>query len=132
MQESSDRPIMCHADLAASRTKESSVQTSAIKFTDYCLLGCDPMQSLSYIPIQVAARSKARVFSRSPAEIVGFNPTRGMDASLFVCCECCVLSSKGLCDGLITRPEGFYRLWCVIKTMRRASQNKQVQPLGDT
>ena len=34
---------------------------------------------------------------------------------MFVCCECCVLSGRGLCDGLITRPEGFYRLWRVIK-----------------
>jgi hypothetical protein len=34
---------------------------------------------------------------------------------MFVCCECCVLSGRGLCDGLITRPEGFYRLWCVEK-----------------
>jgi hypothetical protein len=23
---------------------------------------------------------------------------------MFVCCECCVLSGRGLCDGLITRP----------------------------
>ena len=30
-----------------------------------------------------------------------------------------VLSGRGLCDGLITRPEGFYRLWRVIKTMRK-------------
>jgi hypothetical protein len=27
----------------------------------------------------------------------------------FVCCECCVLSGRGLCDGLITRPEESYR-----------------------
>ena len=32
----------------------------------------------------------------------------------FVCCECCVLSGRGLCDELITRPEESYRLWCVI------------------
>ena len=31
-----------------------------------------------------------------------------------VCCECCVLSGRGLCDGLITRPEESYRLWCVL------------------
>jgi len=31
-----------------------------------------------------------------------------------VCCECCVLSGRGLCDGLITRPEEPYRLWCVV------------------
>jgi hypothetical protein len=31
-----------------------------------------------------------------------------------VYCECCVLSGRGLCDGLITRPEESYRLWCVV------------------
>jgi hypothetical protein len=31
----------------------------------------------------------------------------GMD----ICCVCCVLSSRGLCEGLITRPEVSYRLW---------------------
>jgi len=30
-----------------------------------------------------------------------------------VCCKCCVLSGRGLCDELITRPEESYRLWCV-------------------
>ena len=30
-----------------------------------------------------------------------------------VCCECCVLSGGGLCDGLITRPEESYQVWCV-------------------
>ena len=33
---------------------------------------------------------------------------------MYVCCECCVLSGRGLCDGLITRPEESYRLWCVV------------------
>jgi len=32
---------------------------------------------------------------------------------MFVCCKCCVLSGKGLCDELITRPEESYRLCCV-------------------
>ena len=31
-----------------------------------------------------------------------------------VCCEGCVLSGRGLCDELITRPEESYRLWCVV------------------
>ena len=30
-----------------------------------------------------------------------------------VCCECCVLSGRGLCVGLIIRSEDFYRVWCV-------------------
>ena len=35
-------------------------------------------------------------------------------AWIFVCCDCCVLSGRGLCDELITRPEEYYRLWCVV------------------
>ena len=31
-------------------------------------------------------------------------------ARMFVCCECCVLSGRGLCDELITRPEESYQL----------------------
>jgi len=30
-----------------------------------------------------------------------------------VCCECCVLSGRDLCVGLISRPEESYRVWCV-------------------
>ena len=36
-------------------------------------------------------------------------------AWMFVCCEYCVLSGRGLCDELITRPEESYRLWCVVE-----------------
>ena len=35
-------------------------------------------------------------------------------AWMFVCCECCVLSGRGRCDELITRPEESYRLCCVV------------------
>ena len=35
-------------------------------------------------------------------------------AWMFVCCECFMLSGRGLCDELITRPEESYRLWCVV------------------
>ena len=35
-------------------------------------------------------------------------------AWIFVCCECRVLSGRGLCDELITRPEESYRLWYVV------------------
>jgi hypothetical protein len=36
------------------------------------------------------------------------------EARISVCCECCVLSGRGLCVELITRPEETYRLWCVV------------------
>jgi len=32
----------------------------------------------------------------------------------FVCCECRVLSGRGLRDELNTRPEESYRMWCVV------------------
>ena len=35
-------------------------------------------------------------------------------AWIFVCCERRVLSGRGLCDELITRPEESYRLCCVV------------------
>ena len=59
------------------------------------------------MPAPVAARSKVQVCGRSLAEIVGSNPTGGVDVCL---CECYVLSGRGLCDELITRPEESYRL----------------------
>jgi len=62
-------------------------------------------------PVPVAARSKAWVCGRSPAEIVGSNPT---GVWMSICCEYCVLSGRGLCDALIIHPEESYRLWCVV------------------
>jgi hypothetical protein len=33
---------------------------------------------------------------------------------MFVCSECCVLSGRGFCNELVTRPGESYRLWCVV------------------
>jgi hypothetical protein len=33
---------------------------------------------------------------------------------MFACCECCVLSGRGLCDELIARLEESYQVWCVV------------------
>jgi len=59
--------------------------------------------------IQVAARSKAWVCGSSIAGVARSNPARSME----VCRECCVLSGGGFCEGLITRPEESFRMWCV-------------------
>jgi hypothetical protein len=37
-----------------------------------------------------------------------------LGAWIFVCCDCCVLSVRGLCDELITRSKESYRLWRVV------------------
>ena len=59
----------------------------------------------------ISAGERPAACGRSPAEIVGSNPT---GAWIFFCCECCVLSGRGLCDELITHLEESYRLCCVV------------------
>ena len=59
----------------------------------------------------ISAGERPAAAGHSPAEIVGSNPT---GARIFVCCECRVLSGRGLRDELITRPEESYRLCCVV------------------
>jgi len=46
-------------------------------------------------------------FGSAAARVLGLwvRIPRVRGAWMFVCCECCVLSGKGLCIGLITRPE---------------------------
>jgi hypothetical protein len=59
-------------------------------------------------PIPLATRPEAWFCSPSLAGIVGSNLA---GAWMCVSCECCVLSGRGLCDGLINRPDEFYRVW---------------------
>jgi len=48
---------------------------------------------------------------------------------MFVCCECFVLSGRGLCDELITRPEEFYRMWCVVVCDLENLMNEEHYPI---
>jgi len=52
------------------------------------------------LPFPVTAPKKASVCSSSLVGIAGSSPTGGMN----VCCQRRVLSRRGLCDELITRP----------------------------
>jgi len=47
---------------------------------------------------------------------------------MFVCCECCVLSGRGLSDGLIARPEESYRLWRVDVCDQETSKTRRIKP----
>jgi hypothetical protein len=60
--------------------------------------------------IPVAARFNACVCDWSLAGNAVSNPT---GVWMSVSCEGRVLSGRGLCDGLITRPEESYRVRCV-------------------
>jgi hypothetical protein len=47
---------------------------------------------------------------------------------MFVCCECCVLSGRGLCDWLITRPEESYRMCRVVVCDQETSKTRRLMP----
>jgi hypothetical protein len=47
---------------------------------------------------------------------------------MFVRCKCFVLSGRGICDELITRPEESYRLWCVIVCGLENLKNEEAMP----
>jgi hypothetical protein len=70
----------------------------------------------------LAAQYGTWVCGRSLVWIVGSNPTGG--AWMSVCCEWCVLSGRGLCDGLITRSEKSCRLWCVCVSPSTATASR--------
>jgi hypothetical protein len=50
---------------------------------------------------------------------------------MFVSCECCVLSGRYLCDGLITPLEDSYRRWCVFVCDLETSGMRRPWPTGD-
>jgi len=49
-------------------------------------------------------------------------------AWIFVCCECCVLSGRGLCDGLIILPGESYRMWRVVVCAQETSKARRLKP----
>ena len=75
------------------------------------------------VPVAVGLRSRSasarllRLWVRIPP-----------GACMFVCCECCVLSGRGLCDGLTTRPEESYRLWRVVVCDHETSKTRRLKP----
>ena len=50
---------------------------------------------------------------------------------MFVCCECCVLSGRGLCDGLITLPKESHGMWFVVVCDLEASGIRMPLPALD-
>jgi hypothetical protein len=61
---------------------------------------------------------------RSLAGIAGSNPAGAWMSVVSVVC----LSGRSLCDGLITRSEESYRLWCVIVCDLESSRMGRLKP----
>jgi len=78
-------------------------------------------------PTPVAKQSRTWVCGRSFARIADSNPAGGMD----VCLLCHVLSVRGLCVGLVTRPEESYRASVVgLSVIVKPRQWEVPGPLG--
>jgi len=84
---------------------------------------------LLQLPVPAAARSQALVWGRSLTVIAGSNPARGMDVCHLCVCVFCVLSVRGLCVGLIIRPEESYGD-VVSKCDRESSIMRKCWPTG--
>jgi hypothetical protein len=49
---------------------------------------------------------------------------------MFVCCDCCVLSGRGLCDELITCPEESYRVRRVVCDLENLKNEEAMTHFG--
>ena len=47
-------------------------------------------------------------------------------AWMSVSCECCVSYGRGFCYGSITRPQQYYRMWCVLVCDLKTSKIRQL------
>jgi hypothetical protein len=64
------------------------------------------------------------------ARLLGLWVRIPLEPRMSVSCECCVLSGRGLCVGLVTRPEKSYRVWCVWVWSRNLEKWGGLGPLG--
>ena len=78
---------------------------------DFSILHFMQFVCRSHWPRGLRHRSAAARLLRS---WVGIPPGTWMFVVIVVCCDCCFLWGRGLCDEVITRPEEYYRLWCVV------------------
>jgi hypothetical protein len=101
------RPVGAELFHADGRTDRRLIQTVRLISQHYKTAGISNQWRSLQWPRDLRRRSSAarllRLWVRIP-----------LGAWMFVCYECCVLSGRGLCVGLITRPEESYRLWRVV------------------
>ena len=103
-----------------SRTESSTNNQRFIEYFSFLQYNM-PAQWPSGLRRRSAAACLPRLWVRIPPK-----------AQMFVCCECCVFSGRGLCDVLITRVEVSYRLWFVVVYDLETSWMRKPWSTGDS
>ena len=122
-------PGSSQCSLSRSFSYRNSAHTSPLPHT-YCLSPQSHSSQFDH-PDNIERRSQwARGLTRrsSAARLLRLWVRIPLGAWIFVCCKCCVLSGRGLCDGLITRPEESYRLWRVFVCDQETSNTRRLKP----
>jgi hypothetical protein len=63
------------------------------------------------------------------ARLLGLRVWIPPETWMSVSCECCVLSDRCICFGMITRPEESYRVWC-FRVWQRKLIMRRARPTG--
>ena len=85
----------------------TSTHVLGISFSTFVSLHCSYFEMLpckNECLIQVAARLRSR---SGAAQMLGLRVRIPPAAWMSVCCKCCVLSGRGLCDGPVRGPENY-------------------------
>ena len=93
------------------------------------IINCCVLTNILYLYILAASQWPRGLRRRSTAACLPILWVRiPPGAWMFVFCECCMLSGRGLCDELITRPGESYRLWSVVVCDQETSYARRLQP----
>jgi hypothetical protein len=110
-------------------------QAMYIYMVDEVALGQGFLRVLPIFPRQYDSTSRSRWprglrHGPTTARLLGLRVWIMPGTWMSVSCECCVLSGRGLCDGLIARPEETYRIWCVWVWSRNHNSEEAVAHEG--
>ena len=86
---------------------------------------CEVRKGKRQTAIQSWQRNK---YGQSAKRVQKNTKTKSHRGELISFCECCVLSSRGLCDEPIPYPEESYRLWCIIVRDLETSRMRRPWP----
>jgi len=112
-------------------------------FSPYALIACEERPSAAHCiadmacfflrhckPLNFVQWSRGLRRVSMAARLLGLRVRIPPGAWMCLCCECCVWSGRGLYVELITRPEEFCRIGCVVVCDLETSRKRRPWPTG--